>query len=70
MKLFLLLAIFCGTALAEGDMGNGGYTGCTQNCPPPPCQANCRTLPVNDPTIKVSDQVVIFLSRFISRILL
>jgi hypothetical protein len=27
MKLFLLLAIFCGTAFADGDMGNGGRTG-------------------------------------------
>jgi hypothetical protein len=20
---------------ADGDMGGGGYTGCTENCPPP-----------------------------------
>lgn len=27
MKLFLVLALFCGTAMADGDMGNGGRTG-------------------------------------------
>ncbi len=28
MKVFLVLALFCGTALADGDMGNGGlWTG-------------------------------------------
>jgi len=27
IKLFLVLALFCGTALAEGDMGNGGRAG-------------------------------------------
>lgn len=69
MKLFLLAALFCGTALADGDMGNGGDTGCTRNCPPPPCEENCRAVPVNSPTIKVSDEAVIFLSRFIVKIL-
>lgn len=24
MKVFLVLALFCGSAMAEGDMGNGG----------------------------------------------
>ena len=27
IKFFLLLALFCGTAFADGDMGNGGRTG-------------------------------------------
>ncbi|HMJ08863.1 MAG TPA: hypothetical protein VK468_07650 [Pyrinomonadaceae bacterium] len=26
LKLFLVLALFCGTALADGDMGAGGLT--------------------------------------------
>lgn len=70
MKLFLFLALLCGTALAEGDMGNGGYTPCTENCPPPNCTENCRTVPVNTPISTLSNDVVIFISRFITRVLI
>jgi hypothetical protein len=27
IKIFLVVALFCGTAFADGDMGNGGRTG-------------------------------------------
>ena len=38
----LAFCLFGSIALADGDMGNGGYQGCTpQNCPPPPCTENC-----------------------------
>lgn len=38
LKLFLAMALFCGTAIADdGNMGNGGYTGCTGTNPPPSC---------------------------------
>ena len=40
MKLFLVMALFCGSAFADGDQPNGGYTGCTVDCPPP-CTENC-----------------------------
>lgn len=33
-KLMLIMAMFVGTAMADGDMGSGGRT-CPQNCPPP-----------------------------------
>ncbi len=40
LKVFLTMALFCGSAMADGDQPNGGYTGCTVNCPPP-CTENC-----------------------------
>jgi hypothetical protein len=36
----LSFVLFCSVTFA-GDLGNGGYTGCTVNCPPPPCTENC-----------------------------
>ncbi len=39
MKLFLVLALISGSAFA-GDQGNGGYAGCTIDCPPP-CTEDC-----------------------------
>lgn len=38
-KLFLVTALFTGSIWA-GDQPNGGYTGCTVDCPPP-CTENC-----------------------------
>lgn len=40
MKLFLVIALFCGSVMADGDQPNGGRTDCTVNCPPP-CTENC-----------------------------
>ena len=43
LKLALMVALFTSFALADGDMGSGGYQGCTgDDCPPPPiCTVNC-----------------------------
>jgi len=47
INLLLTIAIFCTVTLA-GDQGNGGATGCTINCPPPPpCTVNCDGLAGN-----------------------
>jgi len=40
LNLVLTLTLFCSAAIA-GDLGNGGYQGCTINCPPPPCGEYC-----------------------------
>jgi hypothetical protein len=41
LKIILTIALFTSLALA-GDMGSGGYQGCTVDCPPPPpCTENC-----------------------------
>ena len=41
-KLFLMIALLGTIAMADdGEMGNGGYQGCTVNCPPPPCTVDC-----------------------------
>ena len=40
IKLVMVLALFCGSVMADGDQPNGGRTGCTIDCPPP-CTENC-----------------------------
>lgn len=40
-KLFLVLALSSSSLFAnDGHSGTGGYTGCTENCPPP-CTEDC-----------------------------
>lgn len=48
LKVALLMSFLATTLLADGQMGSGGYQGCTgQNCPPctvdcpPPCTEDC-----------------------------
>ncbi len=48
LKVALLMSFLATTLLADGQMGSGGYQGCTgQNCPPctvdcpPPCTEHC-----------------------------
>jgi hypothetical protein len=65
MKLFLVLAFLSATVLAEGEMGNGGRTGCTTNCPPPPCTANCLVQPAAEPAVETTDKIVVLISKFI-----
>lgn len=68
MKLFLLVALFTATVSA-GDMGSGGYTQCTENCPPPcPTGETCRSVPTEAPTIKFSEGVIL-ISKFIISVL-
>jgi hypothetical protein len=62
IKILLVTALFFSTAFADGDMGNGGYTGCTQNCDPPACRESCREMPA---PVKTSDRIIIFLSKYI-----
>ena len=38
LKVLLAAVLFCGTAIADGDMGQGGYTACDGNNPPPTCE--------------------------------
>lgn len=40
-KLVMVMALFCGSVMADGDQPNGGRTDCTVDCPPPPCTENC-----------------------------
>jgi len=40
MKIFIVIALLCGSVMADGDQPNGGRTDCTVNCPPP-CTENC-----------------------------
>jgi hypothetical protein len=40
LKVLLAAALFCGTAMAYGNMGGSGYTGCYGNNPPPTCECN------------------------------
>src|SRR5215813_11042104 len=48
LKLLLVLALFCGTVLADdGNMGNGSYTGCGGTNPPPNCSCNQQAPPPN-----------------------
>ena len=79
MKFFLVVVLFCGTAMADGQMGSGGYAPCTpdctsSSCPPnctPPCEnGGCRmATPADTGSIKVSDRVIIYLSKFIVSVL-
>jgi hypothetical protein len=64
MKLFLALTLLCANVMAEGEMGGGGYTGCTTDCPPP-CTENCRMVPASHPVITPTDRIVIMISKFI-----
>ena len=34
LKLTLMIALLGSTVMADGEMGSGGITGCTTNCPP------------------------------------
>lgn len=40
LKAFLAAALLCGTAMADGNMGGSGYTGCDGDNPPPMCECN------------------------------
>src|SRR5689334_5309116 len=44
-KVFLAIALFCGTTMADGNMGDGGYTGCDGSNPPPTCECNVPNPP-------------------------
>ena len=70
-KLFLVMALSTGSVWA-GDQPNGGYTGCTVDCPPP-CTENCDpgdglfsqdstvlTEAESEPTTDLLDTVLIF----------
>jgi hypothetical protein len=47
-KIILLLALFCGNVLADdGNMGNGGRSGCGGTNPPPECSCNQEVPPPN-----------------------
>ncbi len=53
-NLFLMIALTGTIAMADGDMGTGGYQPCTVNCPPPPCTENCtggQAVPSDDSSI-------------------
>lgn len=71
MKFLLIVVLFCGTAMAEGEMGGGGYAPppCTPDCPPPPpCEdeENCLGMPSEIPgTIKLSDKILIYAAKFV-----
>jgi hypothetical protein len=41
----LAMALFCGSAFADGNMGQGGYTGCDGTNPPPTCDCNVPNPP-------------------------
>lgn len=48
LKVTLMFVLFVSTTLADGNMGSGGYQGCTpETCPPctvdcpPPCTESC-----------------------------
>jgi hypothetical protein len=52
LNLLLTVVLFCSAALA-GDQGNGGYQGCTINCPPPPpCTEHCDGRPAGEPGVE------------------
>ena len=67
MKLALALSLFGSITLADdGDMGSGGYQGCSPNCPPPPCTAGCL---VNNPTtvsVKTTDWIFIMVKGYLA----
>jgi hypothetical protein len=68
-NVLLTIALLATMAFADGDMGNGATSGCTENCPPPPppCTENCPGMAapiviVPEETTIVS-KVVLVLSR-------
>ena len=41
LTVILAVALFVGAAIADdGNMGQGGYTGCDGSNPPPTCECN------------------------------
>lgn len=56
LKLLLIVVLFCGTAMADGDMGGGGGFA--------PTSGTRETR-----TSKVSDAVLIYMSKFVISIL-
>lgn len=67
-SLFLVMILLCflsiGSVIA-GDQGNGGNSGCTINCPPPPCTVNCSMPGVIQGTISTASTAVITGFNFI-----
>lgn len=41
IKVTLVLSLCVSTLFADGQMGSGGYQGCTGEDCPPPCTENC-----------------------------
>jgi hypothetical protein len=59
LKVTLMITLFAATLFADGQMGSGGYQGCTgENCPPctvdcpPPCTENCGGRPEEQGDVK------------------
>lgn len=63
LKIFLFLALFCGTAMADGDMGPGGFCG--------DMGPGGRTGLAEDKTstTKTSDKIVAVFAKYIYTIL-
>jgi hypothetical protein len=45
LTVTLAIALFCGSVMADGNMGQGGYTGCDGDNPPPTCECNVSNPP-------------------------
>jgi len=45
LTAILAVALFCGSAIADGNMGAGGYTGCDGSNPLPTCECNVPNPP-------------------------
>lgn len=61
IKLFLVLSLFCGIAMA-GDQGNGGYAPCTIDCTEActePCDdgSGLSAVDPNNPTLMGTNEV-------------
>lgn len=68
LKIALVISLFCSTALAEGEMGNGGFAGemgnggktCTENC-----LAGSQT---DTTTINDKGDILTFVKDFLTKI--
>lgn len=62
IKLLLVITLFCGVVLADGNQGGGGRDCPPEGCPPPPCTENCGSMvPADgfDKTVKDSMYVYV-----------
>ena len=63
LKVTLMVAILGSTAMADGEMGSGGFQPCTVNCPPPPPIAQQQgddMTPITSETVTTTEVVIDF----------
>lgn len=68
LRIFLVISLFSSIALAEGDMGGGGFTDGDMGGGGKPC-ANCQTTDQTDRNSTETNDFLGYVQEFLAKIL-